>query len=122
GGLPRHGPLPTPRAVIGLLTSRPTLPSHVGSAAEVDRALAVCFRGGFRTALLRGDTDFSQTAHLDRWAADPRVRFVFGYDATANLVALAEGLPERAWRPLRRAPRHGVRTPPPPRPAQRQAG
>ena len=73
-------------------------------AAEVDRALAVCFRGGFRQALLRGDTDFSQTEHLDRWDADGRVRFVFGYDAAPNLIALAEQIPPRCWQPLRRAP------------------
>jgi hypothetical protein len=64
-------------------------PSYEGAAAQVDQALAVCFRGGFRRALLRGDTDFSQAAHLDRWDADPRVRFVFGYDATAPTAASA---------------------------------
>ncbi len=37
------------------------------AAAEVDRALRVCLEGGFRRVLLRGDTDFSQTKHLDRW-------------------------------------------------------
>ncbi len=95
------------------LVNRPgNRPSHEGAAAQVDQALAVCFRGGFRRALLRGDTDFSQTAHLDRWDADPRVRFVFGYEAAPNLVALAEALPERAWRPLRRPPRYEVQTEP----------
>jgi hypothetical protein len=82
----------------------------------VDRALAVCFRGGFRKALLRGDTDFSQTEHLDRWHADQRVRFAFGYDAAPNLVAAAEWLPERAWRPLQRPPRDDVQTRPRERP------
>jgi hypothetical protein len=100
------------------LVNRPgNRPSHEGAAAEVDRALAVCFRGGFRRVLLRGDTDFSQTQHLDRWAADPRVRFLFGYDAAPNLVAIAEALPERAWRPLRRPPRYAVKTAPRRRPA-----
>jgi Transposase DDE domain group 1 len=95
------------------LVNRPgSRPSHEGAAEHVDRALAVCFRGGFRTALLRGDTDFSQTAHRDRWNADPRVRFIFGYEAAPNLVALAEDLPERAWRPLRRPPRYEVQTAP----------
>jgi hypothetical protein len=77
-------------------------PSHEGAAAEVDRCLQVCFQGGFRRVLLRGDTDFSQTAHLDRWDDDPRVRFLFGYDATANLEEIAESLPADAWRPLAR--------------------
>jgi Transposase DDE domain group 1 len=102
--------------VLGLVNRSGNRPSHEGAAAEVDRALAVCFRGGFRTALLRGDTDFSQTEHLDRWDADPRVRFVFGYDATPNLVALAESLPARAWKLLQRPPRYDVQTQPRARP------
>jgi hypothetical protein len=91
-------------------------PSHEGAAEQVDKALAVCFRGGFRRALLRGDTDFSQTAHLDRWDADARVRFVFGYDSRPNLGALAEALPRRAWKLLERPARYEVRTRPRQRP------
>jgi Transposase DDE domain group 1 len=83
-------------------------PSHEGAAAALDRAAATCFAGGFRRVLLRGDTDFSQTEHLDRWSTDKRIRFIFGYDARPNLVELAERLPEAAWEPLRR------RQPPPP--------
>jgi hypothetical protein len=45
-------------------------PSHEGAAEALDRAAATCFRAGFRSVLMRGDTDFSQTAHLDRWNAD----------------------------------------------------
>jgi hypothetical protein len=85
------------------LVNRPgNRPSHEGAAEQVDRAVAVCFRGGFRKVLLRGDTDFSQTEHLDRWNADDRIRFIFGYDAMPNLVAIAEKLPPRAWRKLER--------------------
>jgi hypothetical protein len=93
-------------------------PSHDGAAAEVDRALAVCFRGGFRHVLLRGDTDFSQTEHLDRWNADGRVTFVFGYDSRPNLTALADALPAAAWRQLERPPRYTVRTAPRRRPGR----
>jgi hypothetical protein len=82
----------------------------------VDRALAVCFRGGFHQVLLRGDTDFSQTEHLDRWNADPRVRFIFGYDAAPKLVALAEQIPAPYWKPLQRPPRADVPTRPRQRP------
>jgi hypothetical protein len=32
----------------------------------------LCRRAGFRRILLRGDTDFSQTEHLDRWAEKHR--------------------------------------------------
>jgi hypothetical protein len=102
--------------VLSLINRAGNRPSHEGAAAYVDRALAVCFRGGFRRVLLRGDTDFSQTEHLDRWAADPRVHFVFGFDATPNLKGLAEDLPARAWRPLARPARYQVQTQPRDRP------
>ncbi len=102
--------------VLGLVNRSGNRPSHEGAAAEVDRALAVCFRGGFHQVWLRGDTDFSQTEHLDRWHADARVRFVFGYDAAPNLVALAEQIPERYWQPLQRPPRYVVQTQPRQRP------
>ena len=102
--------------VLGLVNRPGNRPSHEGAAAEVDRALVVCLGGGFRSVLLRGDTDFSQTEHLDRWNADPRVRFLFGYDAAPNVVALAQELPERAWKPLQRPTRYDVRTQPRQRP------
>jgi hypothetical protein len=102
--------------VLSLVNRPGNRPSHDGAAAYVDRALAVCWKGGFRRVLLRGDTDFSQTEHLDRWDADPRVQFVFGYDAMPNVKAIAEDLPARAWRPLERAPRYEVRTRPRQRP------
>src|SRR3954471_23558963 len=92
--------------VLSIVNRSGNRPSHEGAAAQVDRCLAVCFRGCFRTVLLRGDTDFSQTEHLDRWDADPRVRFIFGYNATANLVAMAEQLPEQAWKTLERPLRY----------------
>jgi hypothetical protein len=95
------------------LVNRPgNRPSHEGAAEQVDRAVAVCFRGGFRKVLLRGDTDFSQTEHLDRWNADDRIRFIFGYDAMPNLVAIAENLPPLAWRKLERPLRPPLRTKP----------
>jgi hypothetical protein len=91
------------------LVNRPgNRPSHENAAAALDRAVAVCVGAGFRQVLLRGDTDFSQTAHLDRWDRDPRIRFIFGYDAMPNLKALADDLPSAAWQTLQR------RQPPPP--------
>jgi hypothetical protein len=104
--------------VLGLVNRSGNRPSPEGAAAEVDRALAVCFRGGFRRVLLRGDTDFSQTEHLDRWDADGRITFVFGYDAAPNLVAIAADLPSSAWQPLRRPARYEVQTQPRQRPAK----
>jgi hypothetical protein len=91
-------------------------PSQEGAAEQVDRSLQVCFRGGFRRVLLRGDTKFAQTEHLDRWDADPRVRFLFGYEALPNLKAIAEDLPAAAWRPLQRPARYVVKTQPRQRP------
>jgi hypothetical protein len=91
-------------------------PSQEGAAAQVDRVLPVCFRGGFRRVLLRGDTKFAQTEHLDRWDDDPRVRFHFGYEATPNLKAIAFDLPAAAWRPLPRPARYQVKTKPRERP------
>jgi len=46
---------------------------------------------------MRGDTDFSQTKHLDRWNDDGRVTFIFGFDAKPNLKDIAEDLPANAW-------------------------
>jgi len=87
------------------------------SAAEYfDRAIALCRAAGFREILLRGDTDFSQTEHLDRWDEQPDVRFVFGIDAMPKLVALADDLAEGLWKPLHRPAKYEVRTEPRRRP------
>jgi hypothetical protein len=90
-------------------------PSHEGAAAAVDRVIAVCQKGGFRKVLLRGDTDFSQSEHLERWNA-AGIYFLFGFDATANLKASAEDLPAAAWQPLPRPPAYLPKTPTRPRP------
>lgn len=68
-------------------------PSSEGAPAVLDESIELCRRGGFSDILLRGDTDFTMTAHLDRWDADG-VRFVLGYDASAAFVDRAENLPE----------------------------
>jgi hypothetical protein len=102
--------------VLSLVNRPGNRPSHEGAAAEVDRCLAVCWRGGFRRALLRGDTDFSQTEHLDRWHADGRIAFVFGYDCHPSLADKADALPERAWQSLTRPLRDAVKTRPRRRP------
>jgi hypothetical protein len=78
-------------------------PSSEGAAARFDQARALCAAAGFRRVTFRGDTDFSQTEHLDRWDA-AGVRFVFGYDARANVIGLADALPATAWAALARAP------------------
>lgn len=92
-------------------------PSHEGAAARLDQAIALCRAGGFKGVLLRGDTDFTQTAHLDRWDAQG-VRFVFGIDAMANLIKRADSLAETAFTPLIRPPKYQVKTQPRQRPEQ----
>ena len=50
------------------LVNRPgNRPSHEGAAPLLDECITLCREAGFRKIVLRGDTDFSQTAHLDRW-------------------------------------------------------
>jgi len=85
--------------------------SQEGAAARFDQAIALVRRAGFKSVMLRGDTDFSQTHHLDRWHAQG-VHFVFGYDACPNLVEKAESLPEEAWKRLNRPARYEVKTEP----------
>ena len=68
-------------------------PSHEGAAGYLDQAIVLCRRGGFTDILLRGDTDFSQTKHLDRWNGDG-VQFVFGYDAITSLKERAKRVDE----------------------------
>lgn len=97
--------------VLSLLNRPGNRPSHEGAAAEFDRSIELCRRAGFRRIRLRGDTDFSQTAHLDRWDA-AGVLFQFGYNSCRNLQAQAEDLPESAWKRLRRPPRYEVQTEP----------
>ena len=84
-------------------------PSHEGAAERFDQALELCRRAGFRTITFRGDTDFSQTQHLDRWDGDG-VRFVFGIDARPNLVGAAESLPKRVWERLERPAKYEITT------------
>jgi hypothetical protein len=91
-------------------------PSAEGAAKELDWAIDLCRKGGFRKVRLRGDTAFSQTEHLDRWDSGG-VLFQFGYQAAPNLVELAENLPESAWRKLERPPKYERKGPPRRRPA-----
>jgi hypothetical protein len=95
-------------------------PSSEGAAARFDQARVLCQDAGFRRITFRGDTDFSQTAHLDRWDA-AGVRFIFGYDARANLIRDADALPARAWTPLVRPRPYEVQTEPRQRPVNVKA-
>ncbi|QDU37408.1 Transposase DDE domain protein [Maioricimonas rarisocia] len=95
--------------VLSIVNRSGNRPSEDGAAAELDDAIALCQRGGFRRVRLRGDTAFSQTRYLDGWdTAD--VRFQFGYDALPNLKEIARELPPTAWTRLQRPPRYEVQT------------
>ncbi len=95
--------------VLNILNRPGNRPSHEGAAAQCDRAIALCRRAGFGRIGLRGDTDFSQMERLDGWDADG-VAFHFGYDAKANLQAIAENLPKTRWKKLTRPPRWEAQT------------
>jgi hypothetical protein len=95
-------------------------PSSEGAAARFDQARGLCQDAGFRRITFRGDTDFSQTEHLDRWDG-AGVRVVFGYDARANLLREADALPADAWAPLVRRPAYAVQTAPRQRPVNVKA-
>ena len=92
-------------------------PSQEGAAERFDQSADLCRQAGFKSIVFRGDTDFSQTAHLDRWDKAGDIRFYFGIDAMKNLIALADGLPEQAWSQLDRPERYEVATQPRKRPA-----
>ena len=80
-------------------------PSYEGAASLLDESIALVRRAGFSSILLRGDTDFSQTEHLDGWD-DDGVRFVFGYDAGKGLVQRADALDEGEYQRLEREAEH----------------
>jgi len=90
-------------------------PSHEQASVYFDRSIDLCRRAGFRKIRLRGDTDFTQTEHLDGWD-DQDVKFVFGIAAMTNLYERAENLPENAWKVLHRRAKWNVKTKPRRRP------
>lgn len=92
-----------------LLNRSGNRPSHEGAARYFDKAADLCRRGGFGAIHFRGDTDFTQTRHLDRWDSEG-VTFTFGIDARANLVALAEAIEPAQWDDLEPRPRPGIKT------------
>jgi hypothetical protein len=87
-------------------------PSQEQADVFLDKAIALCRRAGFRTILLRGDTKFAQTRHLDRWDQAGDIRFVFGYEAYDSLTTRADELPAHSYRLLNRPPRYPIQTTP----------
>jgi hypothetical protein len=86
-------------------------PSHEHADIYLDKAASLCRRAGFKRITFRGDTDFTQTRHLDRWD-EASTRFIFGIDAMANLKGLAERLPDLGYSELERPARYTIKTAP----------
>jgi hypothetical protein len=93
------------------LVNRPgNAASQSGSVEWIDRAVE-WVRKVAETVTIRGDTDFTHSAYLDRWDGEGR-KFILGIDAHPKLVALAEGLPASAWQRLERLPQYEILTEP----------
>jgi len=91
-------------------------PSHEQADEYLDKAIALCRRGGFKSILLRGDTDFMQTWKLDGWDDAGDVTFIFGADARKPMIHRAQALAAGAWRRLKREPKYQITTEPRARP------
>lgn len=91
-------------------------PSHDDAWYEVEDSILLCRRAGFRHVRLTGDTDFTQTAHLDRWDREGDITFVFGMDNNKTLCGLADDLPDSSFQRLQRRPKYEVQTSPRQRP------
>lgn len=89
------------REILYMVNRPGNRPSHCGSAEWIDRAIDLVSERAERICV-RGDTDFSLTGEFDRWSE--KTDFVFGMDASPNLVDIAEGLEKAAWKPLERRP------------------
>jgi len=96
--------------VLRLINRSGNRPSHEGAAEQFEECIALCRAAGFKSILLRGDTDFSQTQHLDHWHAQGDVRFVFGLDVMPSGHIQADDLPNSAWKLLKRPARYEVQT------------
>lgn len=85
--------------------------SSKNASHYLDKAAKLCRAAGFKKIRFRGDTDFSQTAYLDKWDTEG-ITFVFGINAMPNLIGIAENLPQTAYTELSRPPKYTVKTEP----------
>jgi hypothetical protein len=79
-----------------------------GAGPWIDRSLELV-KPHAGSICLRGDTDFSLTAHFDDW--EQQCDFVFGMDANATMTGLAQALPEAHWHRMARVDRHPPKGP-----------
>ena len=117
-GIWGYGPLVVSLAntqeVLYLVNRSANVASHQDSVSWIDRAIALVRPVAGRITL-RGDTDFTHTAQLDRWD-QAGIGFILGLDAHPKVVALAQELGERSWRALERLPKYEILTEPRRRP------
>ena len=98
------------REVLYLVNRPGQAASHSGSVQWIDRPLDWVGQAAGQITI-RGDTDFTHTAHLDRWDQAGH-RFILGMDAHPQVVNLAESLPASLWRKLERLPKYEILTQP----------
>ena len=96
------------REVLYLVNRPGNVVSHEGCVPWIERAIELV-RLPAGEITLRGDSDFTLTAELDRWDSQG-IKFLFGMDAHQKVVQLAEALPERVWKPLERMARYEIAT------------
>lgn len=89
------------KEVLAIVNRSGSVHSACNAVTYLDKAISTCIAGGFRRIRLRGDCKFSQTEHIDGWDR-LGVKFQFGYEAKANLIGIAEELPQSAWNRLSR--------------------
>jgi hypothetical protein len=103
------------------LVNRPGNASSQQDSVEwIDRAIGLVQPHAGQVTI-RGDTDFSHTAQLDRWDQQG-VKFILGLDANPKVVGLAEALSARAWKPLERLPKYEILSEPRSKPARVKEG
>jgi len=98
------------REVLYLVNRPGNVISHEGCVPWIDRAIEL-LRPVAAEITLRGDTDFTLSAQLDRWDGQG-IKFIFGLDAHPKVVQLAASLPETAWKGLERLAGYEIATEP----------
>ena len=113
-GIWGYGPLlvtlANTKEVLYLVNRPANAASHSGSVEWIDRAVALVMQVA-GSVTIRGDTDFTNTADLDRWEQQG-LKFILGIDAHEKLVKIAEELVASAWKPLERLPKYEILTEP----------
>jgi hypothetical protein len=113
-GIWGYGPLlvtlANTKEVLYLVNRPANAASHSGSVEWIDRAVDLVMQVA-GSVTIRGDTDFTNTADLDRWEQEG-LKFILGIDAHEKLVKIAHELVASAWKRLERLPKCEILTEP----------